>query len=580
MRAVRSGADCTAAASTALLGTRPPSPVGVDSGGRPLLYELVAALQGKWEAAAAALVAALHGMGEGGEERQRQKAAFSSTSQRLSILTSALQLMADQGEIFLSGDIAYLDPAAITSLIAPLVDHRLNDVDLYLSNGPGKDLLTYLLKSMPAADTLPKLLTMRAALEKLAGPRALLDPDLLSFLWRGQEHHDEHRNMLCDAGLLLRLTNPDEYVMPLRLKTTAPPGLDAAWPATPRKDESHFRRIYEWSSDGYVPPGLCEKMVAAFQGVAGCRYLRNASGGALVWQRGALLELGGATVKLEVAAVKEGDDLLLQLAADARGTNEGSVRALLLETGHVCTTLGSVLAGFPGLWMPLVVVRMQPVQMQEKRMRSAVAVTVGNRYSGPSQRDCHLSAQQLSAALQTRGLRVEAPWIDQPGGSSMLQRLRQVLASEVRPTDDGFVFCFCGHGNAVELKGNDKASVLYQAIIDEIASEPNLEGKPKVVVFDCCQIATPAGLDQLQLPKDVILARSTSVRTKAFEQAGVGNAYSKRLATAIRSYAATNSVEDLLKLTQGQVHGLGTPAPQIAHVDSALGAYHLFLGDA
>ena len=60
----------------------------------------------------------------------------------------------------------------------------------------------------------------------------------------------------------------------------------------------------------------------------------------------------------------------------------------------------------------------------------------------------------------------------------------------------------------------------------------------------------------------------------------MGNVYSKRLATAIRSHAGTNSVEDLLKLTQGQVHGLGTPEPQIAHVDSALGAYHLFFGDA
>ena len=222
---------------------------------------------------------------------------------------------------------------------------------------------------------------------------------------------------------------------------------------------------------------------------------------------------------------------------------------------------------------------MQPVQMQEKRMRSAVAVTVGNRYSGPSQRDCHLSAQQLSVALQTRGLRVEPPWIDEPGGSSMLLRLRQVLASEVRPTDDGFVFCFCGHGGAMNLLGNDNAPVLYQAIIEEIATEPNLEGKPKVVIFDCCQIVTPAGLDQLQLPKDVILARSTAVRTEAFELPGLGNVYSKRLATAIRSHAGTNSVEDLLKLTQGQVHGLGTPEPQIAHVDSALGAYHLFFGD-
>ena len=75
------------------------------------------------------------------------------------------------------------------------------------------------------------------------------------------------------------------------------------------------------------------------------------------------------------------------------------------------------------------------------------------------------------------------------------------------------------------------------------------------------------------------MARSTAVRTEAWEQLGVGNVYSKRLAAAIRSHAATNSVEDLLKLTQGQVHRLNTPTPQIANSGSTL-EYHLFLGPA
>ena len=212
-------------------------------------------------------------------------------------------------------------------------------------------------------------------------------------------------------------------------------------------------------------------------------------------------------------------------------------------------------------------------------MRSAVAVTVGNRHSGTAKEvDCHLSAQNLSTALQGCGLRVEPPWIDQPGGEPMLQRLRRVLASKVQETDDGFVFCFCGHGNAIELKGNDMVPTPYQAIVHAINTEPKLQGKPKVVVFDCCQIATSAGLGQLQLPKDMILARSTALTTSAFEQRNIGNVYSKRLATAISSYAAAYSMEDLLKLTQGEVRGVRTPTPQNAHVDSALGAYHLFLG--
>ena len=215
-------------------------------------------------------------------------------------------------------------------------------------------------------------------------------------------------------------------------------------------------------------------------------------------------------------------------------------------------------------------------RMEEKWMRSAVAVTVGNRYSGWNQVDCHLSAQQLNAALGEHGLRMEL-WIDQQGGAPMLDRLRRLLASQVRPTDDGFVFCFCGHGGATELSGNDKVPTSYQDIVNAIDAEPRLKRKPKLVVFDCCQGKTAAGL---KLPENMIVARSTALGESAWCEAekAKGAFYSNRLATAIRSYATTNSVEDLLKLTQGEVHELKTPKPQIAHVVSALGAYHLYLG--
>ena len=76
----------------------------------------------------------------------------------------------------------------------------------------------------------------------------------------------------------------------------------------------------------------------------------------------------------------------------------------------------------------------------------------------------------------------------------------------------------------------------------------------------------------------MILARSTALTTRAFEQPSIVNVYSNRLADAIQSHAATNSVVDLLKLTQGHVHGLNTPTPQVALVELTLGAYHLFLG--
>jgi hypothetical protein len=214
-------------------------------------------------------------------------------------------------------------------------------------------------------------------------------------------------------------------------------------------------------------------------------------------------------------------------------------------------------------------------------MRNAVVVTVGNRHLGTAKQvDCHLSAQELNDALRGRGLRVEPPWIDEPGGLRFLEKLRQVLRSKVLPTDDGFVLCLCGHGSATEFVGNDCVRTSYQAIIHVIDTETELLGadRSNVLIADCCQVVTSDGADQVQLPKNLLLARSTGFRTRAFEQPGVGNVYSNRLAANIRSHAAAHSVEDLLKLTQGEVHDEPTPAPQIANMGSALGAYHLFLG--
>ena len=120
---------------------------------------------------------------------------------------------------------------------------------------------------------------------------------------------------------------------------------------------------------------------------------------------------------------------------------------------------------------------------------------------------------------------------------------------------------------------------------------PALQGKPKVIVSDCCQ---GGGATDQSLPKEMIVARSARLGMQAFETPNVGNVYSSRLASKIRESGATDTVEDLLKLTQAAVSNLGwsdegmptlppdrrTPTQQVAHVDQTLGAYHLYLGGA
>ena len=160
----------------------------------------------------------------------------------------------------------------------------------------------------------------------------------------------------------------------------------------------------------------------------------------------------------------------------------------------------------------------------------------------------------------------------------MIDKLQQVLATRVHSTDDGFLFLFCGHGLATELQGQDGVLTPYQEIVDVIGSEPKLLGAPKLIVFDCCQsVEKDRPTDQLRLPKDTLVARSTDFGARACEEPGFGGVYSNELAVAIRSSSKTHTVEDLLKLTQGFVHDSHDGPGQVAHVDSSLGAYNLYL---
>ena len=61
-----------------------------------------------------------------------------------SILTDALELLCNQGELFIAAGIVFLDPGFATELLRPLVDHQLTsaadaktDIEKYVSATPG-----------------------------------------------------------------------------------------------------------------------------------------------------------------------------------------------------------------------------------------------------------------------------------------------------------------------------------------------------------------------------------------------------------------------------------------------------------
>ena len=249
-----------------------------------------------------------------------------------SILTDTLALLEAQGEIFSSSGLILLDPNFITSLISPLVDHRLGgDGDPSLVDIPG--YCAHLAR--------PQL--------RLLTTDGRLEASLVPLLWRNVRlREQDYANifaLLEDSGILVRLQQATTdmaarlagaehfWVMPMRLPG-APPDLPELWPTTPAGE--HLTSVYKFLSD--VPPGVMERSVAGCQRLAGLAMLR-------CWQSGALLARaagGGPIAKVSVDL----DARSVHLEVRAEGAQPGEGGRTLHELQGMLET---ILGDYPGL---------------------------------------------------------------------------------------------------------------------------------------------------------------------------------------------------------------------------------------
>ena len=204
----------------------------------------------------------------------------------------ALQLLVNQGEIFASCGCIYLQPAHVTALLKPLVDHRL-----------GRDW------AIPRAfehtgelfEESPGVKLLLSAVDVLCDSGEMRE-ELLPMLW---EDVDLEVNdyaavllMLSESGVLFLSEHTSlgrRWVMPMRLPEATPPALTATWDSLP--PGNHLTLTYKLR---IAPPGLVERLMASCYGLGFYHQF---------WRRGALIR---------ARAVPEGAMLLeLCSAADA-----------------------------------------------------------------------------------------------------------------------------------------------------------------------------------------------------------------------------------------------------------------------
>ena len=216
----------------------------------------------------------------------------------LSVLTDALDLLGNQGEIFEANGIVFLDPGFATELLRPLVDHTLSvtaaekDVAAYVRATPG--LATDEAAPQRILDGINELCT-----------NGRFSVDLLPFLWRATaldpKDYERAKSMLCDAGVLI----PSDawLMMPMRMPRSRSKGVEALWPAEASSGQVELSVTFSFLGVK-LPPGAIERCVGCVGALQGCRLLECWRLGALlsdVASEGktvALLELGAAGVSL------------------------------------------------------------------------------------------------------------------------------------------------------------------------------------------------------------------------------------------------------------------------------------------
>ena len=261
---------------------------------------------------------------------------------RAEIFDDAMRCLVEQGEIFVASGIVYLDPAFLTSLIAPLVDpEQLTKFDERRQGTVWEGL--------PSG-----VLSMCRPHVKLLVEKAQLQPALLEALWPKELIPAAHRPMAIEllsdptVGLLMEqrpspgrvayLGDDHYWLVTLRLNPEPPDDLVTLWsPANGARLSRRFELL-----DGRALPvhiGLAERCIAGSQGMGSHQAIRT-------WRRGVLLaDAGGQPVALLSI---EANAIVLDVLDVGGGGGGGGGLLHRLET-----LVYRVIDEYPGLhWRP------------------------------------------------------------------------------------------------------------------------------------------------------------------------------------------------------------------------------------
>ena len=262
----------------------------------------------------------------------------------IDVMHDALQLLVNQGEIFSSSGIIYLQPDYITRLLKPLVDHRLT-----------RSRFQQTLGSLPGdAETQSRRASLLLPACEIFVRSGELREELLLPMWQPLGlHGDDYADvmvMLSASGVLFlaqHLSHGRRWVMPMRLPETRPLDAFEEWNAIAETPDTEKMSI-GYRLGRFAPPGISERLTAACKGLGDyCAF----------WKRGAILStsIEGTQLLLEIRSTavpgtaSGAQEMRHELCVDVRGPRSAraDVWLLLLRVQEVTERL---LDDFPGIY--------------------------------------------------------------------------------------------------------------------------------------------------------------------------------------------------------------------------------------
>ena len=258
------------------------------------------------------------------------------------VLDDALQLLVNQGEIFSSCGIIYLQPNYVVRLLKPLVDHRLGR-QFFQKGQAGAEMLG----GDPAtvAQKAAMLLPAVDALVKSGELREELLPTLWEPLGLERDDYAEVLMMMSVSGVLFLAEHTQQgrrWVMPMRLPANQPS--DAMWKWNEAMEQPEAEQLTMSYRIGKIaPPGIPERLTASCYGFG--KYHR-------FWKFGALIETrtkDSSPLLLELRRPQAEDGSTnYELCVEMRGRKlyRGDFWAILLQVKDIADV---IINDFPGL---------------------------------------------------------------------------------------------------------------------------------------------------------------------------------------------------------------------------------------